>query len=269
MAVFFNKTRNNNFSDNPNDNAVTLGEHLEELRDRIFKILAALGLGWAIGWFLQPEVYTLLSSSAKSFIPSNIEYKETFHSITDPFMLKLRVSFYIGAVIVFPAVVWQVWGFIAPGMKKSEKKPLFILAPVSTLLFSMGVFCCWTVLPTAFKWFVSYAQEFPETAVYQVPGTLIFFILKMMLAFGVGFQLPILVFGAAKMGIVKTEDLLYYWRHAIFGIFVMSMCFVPTADPMSLFMLAVPLCLLYFLSVLAVKITTKKSKRPSELDDLD
>jgi sec-independent protein translocase protein TatC len=225
------------------------------------RILLTITLGWGLGWFLQPYCYETLSEATHNFVPESIDYRETFRSITDPFMLKLKLAFYIGLVFALPFCVFEIWKFVAPGLRKHEKKYIKYLIPVSVVLFGVGVFCCWLILPSAFGWLVGFASEFSNTAVYQEPGTLLFFTLKMMLAFGLGFQLPVLVFCAAKLGLITPAALLRYWRHVVVAIFIMSMLFVPSADPMSLLMLAVPLSLLFFLSVAVVRLTTPKSKR--------
>ena len=236
----------------------TLGEHFDELRQRLVRIALILMVGWGIGWFLQPSIYQMLSRMTHELIAKNFEYREVFRNVTDPFMLKLRLSFLAGLVITLPLCLVQIWGFVAPGLKGREKKLFKIIAPVSIFLFVLGTWLCWMILPSVFRWFVSYLSEFPRTAVYQEPGTLIFFTLKMMLAFGIGFQLPIIVFFTAKLGLVQSETFLKYWRHIIVGIFFLSMVVVPSADPMSLLMLALPLSILFFLSVLAVRFTMPK-----------
>ncbi len=236
----------------------TLGGHFDELRDKIIRIATILAAGWAIGWFLQPSVYQTLSTATHQLISSHFEYREVFRNITDPFMLKLRLSFLVGLIVTLPLCILQIWSFVAPGLKSKEKRIFKLLAPVSVVLFGMGAWLCWMVLPSVFGWFVSYLKEFPQTAVYQEPGTLVFFTLKMMLAFGIGFQLPIIVFFSAKLGLVRSEVLLKYWRHIVIGIFILSMIVVPSADPMSLILLALPLSLLFFLSVFAVRLTMPK-----------
>ncbi len=236
----------------------TLGEHFDELRQRLVRIALILGVGWGIGWFLQPSIYQILSEVTHELVSKKFEYREVFRNVTDPFMLKLRLSFLAGLVVTLPLCLVQVWGFVAPGLKGREKKLFKLLAPISVILFVLGTWLCWMILPSVFRWFVSYLSEFPKTAVYQEPGTLVFFTLKMMLAFGIGFQLPIIVFFTAKLGLVQPATLIKYWRHIIIGIFFLSMVVVPSADPMSLLMLALPLSLLFFLSVLAVKMTMPK-----------
>lgn len=258
-------------SGDPEEFRASLGEHLEELRQRIIRIVLLLAAGWIVGWFLQPSVYQELSSLAvKSLdIPKGVEFKETFRSFADPFMLKLRVSFAIGLVLVFPFVVLQLWGFISPGLKPSEKAPFKVIAPISVFLFALGAFFCWIIMPSAMNWFVSYLEEFQGTSLYQEPGTLVFFILKMMLAFGVGFQLPLIVYFLARIGILGSDTLTKYWRQSTVIIFFGSAILTPSNDMFSMLMMAVPLTLLFFVSIAAVRFTDRGRRRSTELDDLD
>lgn len=234
--------------------------HLEELRWRLLRILAALAVAGVVGWYVQPWVYAHLTELIRPMIPRDVKYSEAFRSVTDAFMLKLRLAFAIGLILAVPYCVVQIWGFVEPGLKPKERKPFRIIMPLSVLLFAVGAFLCWLILPSAFGWFVSYVTEFPDVGVIQEPGNLIFFILKMILAFGLGFQLPIIVFFLAKIGVLGPETLKQYWRQATVGVFLGAAILTPSNDMFSMLMLAVPLALLFFLSVLAVSVTSRKDK---------
>src|SRR5208283_4314330 len=106
-----------------------------------------------------------------------------FNNITQPFMLKFKLSFMLGLILAFPYLVVQLWGFVEPGLKENEKRPVRKMIPFSVFLFALGVTFCWIILPSAFNWFVGYVFEFPGTVIYQEPGMMVFFILKMLLAF--------------------------------------------------------------------------------------
>lgn len=259
-----------NSSGDPEEFRASLGEHLEELRVRIIRIVVLLALGWVAGWFLEPFVYEALKNLATSHlqVPKGVDVKEAFRSFEGAFMLKLRVSFAVGIVLVFPFIVLQLWGFVAPGLKSNEKAPFRVIAPISVLLFAIGAFFCWMIIPSAMNWFISYLEEFQGTALYQEPGTLVFFILKMMLAFGVGFQLPLIVYFLGKIGILGPETLSRYWRQATVIIFFGAAILTPSNDMFSMLMMAVPLTLLFFISIAAVRLTNR-GKRASELDELD
>lgn len=263
--------RPRNSSDDPEEFRLSVGEHLEELRARIMRMAVMLAVGFLAGWFLEPPIYQTFSSlveqTVRSMMPQHIEYKEVFKNVTEPFMLKLKLAFYIGLILALPFMVTELWGFIKPGLKPSERRPLQLLAPISVVLFFIGAVVCWVILPSAFAWFLSYTTEFPDTAIYQEPGTLVFFILKMMLAFGIGFQLPIVVYFLAKIGLIGPNTLSRYWRQITVVVFFASAILTPSADMFSMLMMAIPLTLLFFVSVFAVKLTVKPN--PDLLGPID
>lgn len=250
----------------PEEYRASLVEHLEELRIRIMRILLFLIVGWVIGWYLQPWVYDQLSNLVKPYLAKLPDYKEPFKSFTEPFMLKLKLGFFIGLILVLPFCVLQVWGFIEPGLKESEARPLKVVAPLSVLLFAIGAFFCWIILPSAFAWFMSYVEEFPGTVLYPEPGTMVFFILKMLLAFGLGFQLPLLVYFLARVGLLSPDSLKTYWRQATVIIFFAAAIITPSNDMFSMLMMAVPLTLLFFVSMWAVQVSARKRQREEEAE---
>ena len=269
-----------NSSGDPEEFRASLVEHLDELRTRIIRILALIVIGWVIGWYMQPWLYDALQKVARANMqmPKGTEYKDVFSNFSAPFMLKLKLSFFIGVILTFPFTLLQLWGFVEPGLKANEKKPIKVVAPLSVFLFALGVFFCWIILPAAFSWFVSYMEEFPGTSLFQEAGTLVFFILKMFLAFGVGFQLPLIVYFLAKIGILGPDTLTKYWRQSTVAIFFGAAALTPSNDLFSMLMMAVPLTILFFISLFAIQVTSRKKKNEGEdealsandeLDELD
>lgn len=248
---------------------MSLVEHLDELRTRIIRSLIVLGVAWCVAWFVHDPLYVLLTRQAEIGLPPQIKanYSEAFRSITDAFMLKLKLSFYLGLVVALPYIILQVYGFIAPGLKQNEKKPLQIVGPLSVFLFALGCFFCWLIIPTTMNWFASIALEsFEGTKIIQEPGTLVFFIVNMMFAFGIGFQLPLVVYFLAKIGLLPVDSLNKSWRHAVVVIFILAAVLTPSNDPISMLTMAIPLCILFVISVVAVKHTAKIESR--EQDEL-
>ena len=258
-----------NSSESPGELRATLGQHLEELRVRLFRIVLILGIGIAIGWFVEKDVYNYLNDVVAKSVPDGIKYTEAFKNFTEAFFLKLKLSFYIGLILTLPLTAMQLWGFISPGLKPAERRPLRIVVPISTLLFLLGAVISWMITPVTIQWFVEYVGEFPGVEVIQEPAFLIFFILKMMLAFGIGFQLPLVVFFLAKLGIVTPEGMMRHWRQSTVAVVVTSAILTPSGDIPTLVLMALPLLVLFFGSVFAAKWTSKKSARLDELNDLD
>lgn len=240
----------------------SLVDHLEELRNRIIRSLFVIAGAWVLGWFVLPYFYGAVDHIARTSIvprlPKGTEFKEVFSSATEPFMLKMRLSFSIGLFFAIPFIVRQLWGFVAPGLKPREQEPFRKIAPWTIVFFLMGAGMSLLILPSALIWFTSYLEEFPNTSLYQGAGTLSYFVIKMMTAFGIGFQIPVVVYTLGYLGLLTSETLFKHWRHAATFIFIAAMIITPSNDPFSMLMMAIPMTLLFVGSAYAVKGVQKK-----------
>jgi sec-independent protein translocase protein TatC len=273
MAALFKNPIKRNSSDDPEEFRATLVEHLEELRTRIVRIIWMLLIGWVAGWYIfQPWASARIDDMiARSVWPildqKHIHHEIVWHSATEAFMFKLKFTFMLGFIAIFPFALLQVWGFVSPALKPNERKPFKILAPVSVLLFAIGAGFAWWVTPNALQWFTSYIEDFPGTALFQEAGTLTFFVLKMMLAFGLAFQLPLIVYALGAIGLLQAKTLIKYWRQSTVVIFIISAVLTPSNDAFTMLMMALPMCVLFVISVYAVKFTQRNKKKRQ--DDLD
>lgn len=254
-----------NSSEDPEEFRLSLVEHLDELRVRIIRALIAIAICWVVGWVVHDPLYNMLAAHMRELLPKDLRYQEVFHSITDAFFLKLKLSFTFGLILALPVVVMQIWGFIKPGLKPTERKPFQVIGPLSIGLFFLGCYFCWLILPPTMSWFGDFVRtSYEGVNINQEAGTLVFFALNMMLGFGLGFQLPLIVYFLAMIGLLPPELLSKYWRQAMVIIFAASAIITPSADPFSMMMMAVPLTALFFLSVMAVRITKKKKRISAE-----
>lgn len=262
-------------SDDPDEFRAPLSDHLEELRVRLFRSLFILVGGWVVGWVIIRPLYDALQKHVIPNIakggPDGLKIDIRFQNATDPFLLLLKLSFTVGIFIALPFIVYQLWGFIAPGLKEREKKPIRAILPVAIVLFFLGAYFCWLILPAAYGWFASFFDYFPGTALFQDPNQMISFCVKMMLAFGICFQLPLVVYAMGSIGFLSAETLMKYWRQATVAIFFIAAAITPSNDPISMLMMAIPLCILFAISVYAVKLTQRKKaeEHDEDLDDLD
>ncbi len=260
----FKKQPRREFSGNPDDFRLTLVEHLEELRDRVIRSFFLLLGGWIIGWWAFKPVYNairlLVVTNVQPVLKDGVQIRERLDTITEGFMLKLHFSFMLGLAIVFPFLVLQLWGFIEPGLRPQESKPLKRIAPVSVILFLMGAGFAWLILPSALKWFATYVEEFPGAEPILHAGTMVIFVVKMLLAFGIAFQLPLVVFILGALNLLTAETLIKHWRHSATAIFIIAMVVTPSNDPGSMLAMAIPLVLLFIISVYAVKWVQRKKK---------
>lgn len=273
MAALFSNPNPRNSSEDPEEFRATLVEHLEELRTRLFRIVWMLVGGWIAGWYLlQPWVSKEIDNMVRANVvpmltAKHIHYEEIFTTATAAFMLKLKLSFMLGLITIFPFALLQVWGFVAPALKPKEKKPFKVLAPFSVLLFATGAMFAWWVTPNALRWFTSYVEDFQGVGLFQEAGLMTFFVLKMLLAFGLAFQLPLIVYALGAIGLLQASTLIKYWRQSTVTIFIISAIITPSNDALTMLMMAIPMCVLFIISVYAVKITQRNRKRESDSEE--
>lgn len=249
---------------NPEEFRLSLVEHLEELRTRIIRSILIICGFWAIAWLNFAKIYDFLTIRAveavRSHLPKGSKFSEQFLHAADPFMLVFKVSFYCALIMAFPFIVLQLWAFIAPGLKPEEQKPLKRVGPISLLLFVIGGFFCWFILPAAFMWFADYLVYFKQTDLNQEAGTMAMFSLKSILAFGIGFQLPLVVFILGALNLLSSKTLMKYWRHAAVAIFFISGAITPSNDIPTMLMMAIPLTILFMISAFAVRYIQRNKK---------
>lgn len=267
----FKKLARRDFSGDPDEFRLTLVEHLEELRDRVIRSLLILGVFWVGAWYATETVYEYLEASITRSIlaglPPGHEFKQVMSNMADAFFLHFRLSFALALIPAIPLIVLQLWAFIAPGLRPSEQRPFRALAPWSLVLFAMGAGFAWFITPMALTWFVSYFGEFRGVALHQQAGTMTFFILKMLAAFGIAFQLPLVVYVLGALELLSAETLIKYWRQSAVGIFVVAMLITPSNDPASMITMAIPLVILFSISVYAVKVMQRKRQKTREAEE--
>jgi sec-independent protein translocase protein TatC len=254
--------------EDPEDFRATLVEHLEELRTRIFRSFFVLGIAWLAGWFIEPYAFDIINKTIekpiRANLPKGVDFKPVFTNSTEPFMLQLRLSFTIGLILAVPFIIHQLWRFIAPGLKPDERKPIMRLGPAASFLFILGATFAYAILGLAQGWFAGFLYSFPGASLYQDPGKLVDFSLKMILAFGAGFELPLVVWVLGALNLLSGDVLMKNWRQGATVIFVLAAIVTPSNDPTSMLMMAIPLTLLFILSVYAVRFTQKRQKRKRE-----
>ena len=162
---------------------------------------------------------------------------------------------------LLPLVVLELWGFIAPALTPAEKRGVHFVAPLSVLLFVLGVTCAYFVLPMAVTWFLSYLSDFPNTILLQNPLTYTVFVVKLLLVFGLLFELPVVLMFLGKIGIINSALMIQYWRQIAVGLFTLAMVVAPSNDPGTMLALAIPLTLLFFGSIGLVKMVEPKAAR--------
>ena len=234
------------------DKEAELTEHLAELRTRIIWSAAGIAVGAIVCWFFYDDLFALLSAPITPHL-KRLGTKFLFTGIAQPFLIRLQITLLAGLIVASPMVTLQFWLFVAPALKAEEKRPLLWMAPLSAVLFISGVALCYIVMPVGIRWFFSYIPK--EAEIRPDVNQALMFIVKMMLAFGIAFQLPVVMVLLGKLGVVNARMLAGYWRHAMLAIAVVAALATPSADALTMMMLAAPLAGLYFLSIVLVRMT--------------
>ena len=237
-------------------------QHLVELRDRLIKAAIAIGIaGGLLALFPGPAaLYEFLAAPLVASLPKGATLIAT--SVISPFLVPLKVLLMAAFLLALPAVLWQVWAFVAPGLYSHEKKLVMPLVVSSTVLFFIGVaFCYYFVFGQVFKFIQSFAPK-SITAAPDIEAYLDF-VLSMFLAFGMAFEVPIVVIVLARMRIVSIEKLKAFRSYFIVLAFVIAAIVTPP-DVVSQLALAVPMCILYEVGIWAAQIFIKHTQAPPE-----
>jgi sec-independent protein translocase protein TatC len=235
-----------------------LWEHLDELRQRLIRAALYIALGLAVAWAIYPELWNLFFKPLKPVLEEH-GWKIVFRNFTDGFMLRLKVSFVAGLVVAIPLVTLELWGFIAPGLTRQERKACQVVFPLSILFFFGGVVCGYMMMSVAIGYF---AQFIPDTGeLLQDPLEYIMFLVKMVVAFGVCFPLPVVLMFLAWVGLVSSETLKKGWRIAVVACFIVGAIATPGGDPMTMMVMAAPLAALYVTSIYLCALIEKFRQR--------
>jgi sec-independent protein translocase protein TatC len=221
----------------------TFISHLVELRQRLIRAVGAV-LVFFIALFIWPGsgyIYDILAMPLMAALPEGSKMIAT--GVITPFMVPVKVTALVAFMIALPYVLYQAWAFVAPGLYEHEKSLALPLVVASTVLFIAGVaFCYFFVFVKVF----SFIHDFAPKSITPAPDIEAYFsfVITMFLAFGVTFEIPVVVIVLVRMGIVSLEKLREARPYVIVGAFVVAAVVTPP-DVLSQFMLAVPMCLLY------------------------
>ena len=231
----------------------TFISHLMELRDRLLRSLIAIGVVFICLFPWASELYDLLAYPMMRTLPEGSKMIAT--GVVTPFLIPVKVTVMIAFVLVLPYVLYQAWAFIAPGLYAHEKKLVLPLVVASSGLFLLGMaFCYFFVFRVVFD-FVNRVAPKSITVAPDIEQYLNF-VMTMFLAFGVTFEVPIVVVMLARMGVVSVEQLRNVRPYFIVGAFIVAAVVTPP-DVVSQLLLAVPMCLLYELGLLAARLLTR------------
>lgn len=237
-----------------NPTEMHLFEHLRELRKRLLFIALGLLAASTAAYSFSGEIFALLAA------PYNAQFPNQMLIGTGPaeaFLLKIKVALFAGAIVSSPFTFLQFWLFIAPGLYDNERKLVIPFVISTSALFLFGVYFCYTaVVPVAFSFFADEYRSVGITPAIRMSEHLTV-LTQALLGFGAVFEMPVLAFFLARVGLITHRTLIDGGRYAIVIIFIVSAILTPP-DVLSQFLMAIPLLLLYALSILIVRITQPK-----------
>jgi sec-independent protein translocase protein TatC len=229
-------------------------EHLGELRTRIVRGLIALLVGLVIAFPMSQRIVDYLARPIQATGNTLV-----FLAVTEAFWVQMKVALIAGLFIASPAILWQVWAFVAPGLYQNEKKYAAPFVIVGSLMFlAGGAFSLFVVTPYAVNFMLSFAR--PGLQPMISIGSYIDFLLKFTLAFGLVFELPLGLTLAARMGLVTPKTLARNRKYAILGAFVAAAVLTPTPDAFNQVLMAGPLIILYEVGIVSARVFGRRTR---------
>jgi sec-independent protein translocase protein TatC len=231
---------------------LTILEHLQELRHRLMVCVAALIVGVSVSFYPLSRMFIkFLEQPAKDRVQN---FELIFTTPTEFWTSYFQVSLLLGIAIAMPVIVYQILAFVAPGLTKEERRWLYPIVLGATVAFLSGcVFAYYIEVPPALKFLIGNTGGVDARPFIRIQSY-IDFVTRMILVTGLVFELPLFVMGLAKIGVVKSRQLLRWWRHAILGAFIVAAVVTPSIDPITQTLVALPMIGLYFFGVVLAKL---------------
>lgn len=240
-----------------NGDNMPLMEHIRALRKVLVISAYGIALGTVLGWAFSDTIFAYLARPVLGLV--GVSFITT--TPMEPMMVKLKVSIVTGIVVALPILVWQIWSFILPALKQTERKYLYMIVPSSLLLFVLGAaFSFYFVVPVGMKILLFTGGAVPSSTLVT-QSSYLGFLITFILTFGIVFQLPIVLLLLIRLGIVTPQTLAKKRKYAFFAIVALTMLISPTPDIPTQFLMAGPMYLLYEISIwLGYSVAKKRDK---------
>jgi sec-independent protein translocase protein TatC len=246
-------------SDELETSKAPLLDHLIELRRRLLIAFAALFVGFGICFYFVAPLLSVLVQPLVAAGHAKLIYTQVFEA----FFVQLKVALFGGIMLAFPVIANQLWGFVAPGLYRQEKRALYPFLLATPLLFGLGASLAYFVaIPLALRFLLGFGGDIGGVTQEALPaiGNYLSFVMHCVLGFGVAFLLPVLLLLLESAGIVTRDQLVAARRYAFVGAFGIAMVMTPP-DVLSMLLLAIPLCLLYEITLFVARFTERARKR--------
>jgi sec-independent protein translocase protein TatC len=242
-------------------------DHIREFRSRLIKSVVAIFFAAAAGWFFYQDIVRLLTlpfcDLGNSSTPTKNECGDLYvNGILGPFNLQVKISLLTGVIVAAPIWIYQLWAFITPALHKKEKRTTIVFALIATPLFLAGSLLAYLILPHAVEILLGFTPDNLDNLVRF--DEYLDFVLRLILIFGFAFILPLFLVALNLLGILSGRSILRPWRIAVFSCFLFTAAFTPTPDPITMTLLAIPLCLIYFSAGLFALIVDRRRDKHSD-----
>lgn len=251
---------------------MALADHLRELRARLMKVALFFIVGTTVAWFFYAQLFSLLYTPYEEAVAilaqEGVNSQGVLGGIGNPLLLRLKICALAALVLGSPFWLYQIWAFIVPGLHPQEKRSTKLFAVVAGPLFLAGVAVAYYVLPKGIEVLVGFTPESLQSLVDF--GDYFRFLTRMLLVFGIAFEIPLFVVMLSLAGVVSGKALGAHRPWIILGTFAFAAIATPSTDPFSMIMLAVPMTLLFIVSEIVARIIDRRrSRRESDFADLD
>lgn len=250
-----------------NKDRMPLLSHLEELRKRLLFMAIAIFVGAIVCWIFYPQILDELlrpyceiregATSEDSLFGENCDLLVT--DPLEPFSVRMMVAGYGGLVLAVPIILWQIWRFVSPGLYPKERRWVIPIVFFGILLFVVGAGLAYWSIPRALDFLVSIGG--PDLVSVFSPTKYLGFIVKMIVAFGIGFEFPLILIMLQLAGMITHQTLRRGRRYAVVGIVTLVAILTPSGDPLTLVILSVPMMLFYELAILFGRLIERRRKR--------
>ena len=236
-------------SSSPQRGTMPLIEHFRELRRRFFRAAVGIVVGGSLGWFFYDRIVQKLSEPICKLnlrALGSLKGCGTLYvnGVLGPLNLKISVAIFVGVIISSPFWIYQLWAFVSPALKRKERRYSLLFIFLATPFFTLGVWFAYWLLPIAIQQIMGLT---PNTLSNLIRfDEYLVFVLKLLVVFGIAFELPVFLFALNLMSILSGRAMLRPWRYVVFGITLFAAVFVPTGDPFTMLFLAIPMWAFYF-----------------------
>lgn len=238
---------------------MTFLEHFDELRKRLVRSACGLAVGFAVTTYFMPDIMRVLVQPYYQLLPMDQRHL-AYTGVADVFFVQMKIAAILAIFVASPWIFYQVWAFIAPGLRPKEKRWAVPFVLSTTLCFLGGlVFCYLYVLPFTFKFFHDFNKDYLNVVTLDFFWS---FELKFLLGLGLVFETPVLIFLLTRLGLVTPATLLKQWRWVFVGAFLVSAVITPSGDPVTQTVVAVPIIALYALGLLVSWLFQRREAEP-------